>query len=232
MKKFILTHKDIKPIEGFEIIDNRENSELDHRIWSEIAGLQILYNKLTTEKGENDMLLYDENEFISLNHYRRMIDPDCVNRFYIPQPIVFNGSLAEQYAECHNIEDLKLCGKSLKEEFPHLAPVFEKTMNDRMFIPYIICVLTVGQFKDYFNFLYKVLTNFNKKLGTNTYEERLDYIRRHPELYTGENKNSEPEYQARIESFLAERLATAYFNVCSQRTLVFPCKIIKTEGAF
>ena len=33
MHNYILTHKDMEPVDGFEIIDNRENKELDHRIW-------------------------------------------------------------------------------------------------------------------------------------------------------------------------------------------------------
>ena len=86
MHKYILTHKEKDPVEGYEIIDNRENKELDHRIWSELAGMQLIYNKLIDEK-------IDDNEFISLNHYRRKIDPDCINRFYVPEPIRFNTTL-------------------------------------------------------------------------------------------------------------------------------------------
>lgn len=225
MHKYILTHKEMDPVEGYEIIDNRENKELDHRIWSELAGMQLIYNKLIDEK-------IDDNEFISLNHYRRKIDPDCINRFYVPEPIRFNTTLAMQYAGAHNIEDLKLCGAALKEEFPNLAPAFEGTMNGNIFVPYIIAVMTVGQFKDYWNFLYKVLSNFNKKLGTETFEQRVDYIKRYADKYTGEGKDNKVEYQARIESFLAERLATTYFVICGQRMPVFPASIIKTDGAW
>ena len=92
--------------------------------------------------------------------------------------------------------------------------------------------MTVGQFKDYFNFLYKTLMNFHKKLGTETYEDRIDYIKRYADKYTGENKDNKVEYQARIESFLAERLATTYFTLCSQKMPVFPAAIIKDEGVF
>jgi hypothetical protein len=232
MRNYILTHKDIEPIEGYEIIDNRDNEQLDHRIWSELSGMQILYNRFIAEKNDIDMPLYSDSEYISLNHYRRRIDPDCINRFYVPQPIVFNSTLAQQYAACHNIDDLLLCGKALKEEFPQLVQPFEGTMNNRIFVPYIIGVMTIGQFKDYFNFLYKTLMNFHNKLGTQTYEDRIDYIKRYPDKYTGEGKDNKVEYQARIESFLAERLATTYFGLCSQKTQVFPAAIIKDEGVF
>jgi hypothetical protein len=216
------------PIEGFEIIDNRDNKELDHRIWSELAGMQLIYNKLINEKAENGMNAYDDNEFISLSHYRRRIDPDCINRFYVPQPVRFQTTLAMQYAAAHNIEDLKLCGEAVKEEFPHLLQHFERVMNGNILIPYTIGIMTVGQFKDYMNFLFKILDNVHKKIGTETFEDRIDYIKRHPEWYTGKEDNK-PEYQARIEAFLAERLATAYWLLISQKAPVFPAKVFLLE---
>ena len=225
MHKYILTHKDMEPVEGFEIIDNRDNKELDHRIWSELAGMQLIYDIVIKNK-------YDDSEFISLNHYRRRIDPDCVNRFYVPEPMVLPTTVAAQYAVYHNIEDLKLCGQAVKDEFPHLVQPFEQVLNGNIFIPYNMAILTVSQFKDYWNFLFKVLDNLHKKIGTETYEDRLDYIKRYPEKYTGKDKNNDPVYAARIESFCAERLSTFYWIYVSKQMPIFPAKIIKTEGAW
>ena len=225
MHKYILTHKDMEPVNGFEIIDNRENKELDHRIWSELAGMQLIYDIVMKNK-------YDDGEFISLSHYRRRIDPDCVNRFYVPQPMVLPTTVAAQYAVYHNIEDLKLCGQAVKDEFPHLVQPFEQVLNGNIFIPYNMAILTVSQFKDYWNFLFKVLDNLHKKIGTETYENRLDYVKRHPEWYTGKDKNNDPVYAARIESFCAERLSTFYWIYVSKQIPVFPASVIKTEGAW
>ena len=86
----------MEPVDGFEIIDNRENKELDHRIWSELAGMQIVYDLVIKNK-------YEDSEFISLSHYRRRIDPDCVNSFYVPQPMVLPTTVAAQSAVYHNI---------------------------------------------------------------------------------------------------------------------------------
>ena len=225
MHKYILTHKDMEPVNGFEIIDNRENKELDHRIWSELAGMQMVYDIVMKNK-------YDDGEFISLSHYKRRIDPDCVNRFYVPQPMVLPTTVAAQYAVYHNIEDLKLCGQAVKDEFPHLVQPFEQVLNGNIFIPYNMAILTVSQFKDYWNFLFKVLDNLHKKIGTETYENRLDYVKRHPEWYTGKDKNNDPVYAARIESFCAERLSTFYWIYVSKQIPVFPASVIKTEGAW
>ena len=225
MHKYILTHKDMEPVDEFEIIDNRDNKELDHRIWSELAGMQLIYDIVIKNK-------YEDSEFISLSHYRRRIDPDCVNRFYVPQPIVLPTTVAAQYAVYHNIEDLKLCGQAVKDEFPHLVQPFEQVLNGNIFIPYNMAILTVSQFKDYWNFLFKVLDNLHKKIGTETYEDRLDYIKRYPEKYTGKDKNNDPVYAARIESFCSKRLSTFYWIYVSKQMPIFPASIIKTDGAW
>lgn len=231
MHKYILTHKDMEPVKGFEIIDNRENKELDHRMFSEIAGFKILFDMLN-EKNDDGSAKYGDNEWISLNHYRREFEKDAVDRTYVPQPLQLPYSVAAHYATYHNIEDLKLCGQAVKEEFPNLVQAFEQIMNGNIFIPYNMCITTVAQFRDLCNFLFKTLDNMHKKIGTETYEERLDYVKRHPEWYTGEHKNNDPVYAARIESFCTERLSSFYWLYVSKQMPVFPAKIIKTEGAW
>lgn len=230
MRKYILTHKDMEPVDGFEIIDNRK-SDLDHRMFSEIAGYKILFNMLN-EKNDDGSAKYGDNEWISLNHYRREFEKDAVDRTYVPQPLQLPYSIAAHYAVYHNIEDLKLCGQALKEEFPNLVQAFEQIMNGNIFIPYNMCITTVSQFRDYSNFLFKILDNLHKKIGTEIYDDRLDYIKRYPEKYTGENKNNDVFYQARIESFCSERLSSFYWLYVSRQIPVFPAKIIKTEGAW
>ena len=225
MKRYIFTHDDnfVAP-EGYETINNK-HSDLDHRIWSELAGYKMLFDKINSEKAENGMLAFDDNDWICLNHDHRYFDKDYCNRHTVAAPMVMDHSLAQQYAFYHNIEDLKLCGQSLKEEFPHLVKNFENCLNANVFIPYTICITTVGQFKDYWNFLFRVLSNFHKKLGDHDYEGRLEFVKSHPELYTGDGKDNRPEYQSRIEAFLCERLATMYWGLCATRFPVFTATI-------
>ena len=232
--KIIFTHKDMGCPVGYEIIDNRK-SDIDHRIWSEIAGMKILYDrikKFEEDKAKNKTV-EDFSEWIYLNHYRRHFDKDCFRRIYVPQPLVINGTLAQQYGACHNIKDLSICGQALKETFPQLVQQFEHVLNSNIIIPYIIGIMPVGQFKDYFEFLYKVLSNVLEKIGCKTYEELLEHVK-NTEGYNVkmENRDNRPEYQVRIVSFLAERLASLYWLQCSKQVPVFPATIIKSEGAF
>lgn len=231
MIKVIFHHKKIKNKEpGVIYIDNTKSS-YNHRMFSEIAGYKILLEMLN-EKNEDGSAKYGDNEWVSLNHYRREFEKDAMDRTYIPQPMQLPCSVAAHYAAYHNIEDLKLCGQALKEEFPHLVQHFEQVLNGNIFVPYNMAILTVAQFRDYCNFIFKVLDNLHKKIGTETYEDRLDYIKRYPEKYTGENKNNDPVYQARIESFIGERLSCVYWLVVAKQMPIYPAELIKTEGAF
>lgn len=224
--KIIFTHKDITCPPGYEIIDNR-NSDIDHRLWSEIAGMKILYDRL--KKQEDDIrsgIHVEMPEWINLNHYRRMFDKDCYHRIYVAQPILLNCTLAQHYQYFHNLNDLRICGEALKATFPHLAQQFEEVLNKNILIPYIIAVMPLNQFYDYFNFIYTVLNKVLEIMRCNTYDEIVERIK-NDKTYTEEikGKDCRIEYQARILSFLAERLATLYWTICSKQAAVFPAKV-------
>ena len=223
----IFTHKDITCPAGYEIIDNRK-SDLDHRLWSEIAGMKILYDRIKKmeDDARNGNKTAEIPEWINLNHYRRMFDKDCYHRVYVAQPLVFQCTLAQHYQHFHNIKDLSICGEALKETFPHLVPTFEMVLNRNILIPYIIGIMPTGQFMDYFTFLYTVLNKTLEKMNCKTYEEVMERIKT-VEGYNVDvtGRDNKPEYQVRILSFLAERLATLYWTHCSQQLPVFPAKV-------
>jgi len=213
MIKVTFTHKPDTKSDGL-IIDNTKSS-LDHRMFSEIAGFKILFDMI--EKGEI------KDEWISLNHYRREMDPDCTGRIYIPEPMILTCSVGQSYDMYHNIDDLILCGQVMKETHPHLVPWFENVINGRLFIPYNMGVMPTSQFKDYFTFLYTVLSKFMEKINVKTYEDMLARVKLNPK-YKG-HADDRIEYQARVPSFLAERLSTLYWIFCSKQCPIFPAKV-------
>lgn len=227
MNNYILTHKDMGCPPGYEIIDNRK-SDLDHRLWSEVAGMKILYDrfKKMEDDARNGNKSEEMPEWINLNHYRRMFDKDCYNRLYVAQPVVFQGTLAQHYQYFHNIKDLSICGEALKETYPHLVPTFEMVLNRNILIPYIIGIMPTGQFMDYFTFLYNVLSKTLEKMNCKIYEDVLERVKTTEGYNVNvKDRNNAPEYQARILSFLAERLATLYWTFCSHQIPVFPAKV-------
>lgn len=217
MRKFIFTHKDVE-LEGYEVIRNYANTECDHRMFSEIAGYKLLLNRINSK---DDPLKLIDTEFISLNHYRRVFDKDVCNRMYVAQPMVMPCTIAQHYQQYHNLDDLIRCGHILKELFPHLVKNFENCINSNIFIPYNMCICTVAQFKDYMSFICPILDKFKPE----SYEARIEYINANKDKYTGEYKNNDPAYAARIESFLAERLSSFYWIYLSSQIPVFPAKV-------
>lgn len=216
MIKVTFTHK---PIETDGLVIDNTKSSLDHRLYSEIAGFKILFDMI--EKGEI------KDEWISLNHYRRMMDPDCTGRIYIPEPMLLKNTVGQQYDIYHNIDDLILCGQAMKETYPHMVQWFETIINGHMFIPYNMGVMPVNQFKDYFVFLYTVLTKTMELMNIKTYEEMTEHVKNNAK-YRG-HVDDRVEYQSRIPSFLAERLSTLYWIYCSKQCPIFPAKVILLE---
>lgn len=226
MKKFVFHHKPVEnfPLSGFDFIDNTQ-STLDHRLYSEIAGYKVLLERILKEP-EN----FPDNSFISLNHYRRVFDIDAVNRIYVPAVIPINGTIAQYYAAYHNLDDLNTMYMALVELYPHLKDFGKVVLESPTFIPYNMAVLTVAQFKDYMAFMENVLSLTLKKMNIENYDQMVEYIKAHPEKYSGGPKNNDVNYQARVLSFLAERLSTIYWIFCSRQTPVFPANVLLLEA--
>ena len=64
---------------------------------------------------------------------------------------------------------------------------------------------------------------FMEKINVKTYEDMLERVKLNPK-YKG-HADDRIEYQARIPSFLAERLSTLYWIFCSKQCPIFPGKV-------
>lgn len=221
MDRYIITH-DIDKVnklwpstEGFIVFDTG-SCERDHRLYSEVAAFPEILNKY----GEDD-----GNKWIQLNQYRRKFARDLYDRTAVPKPIVFDCSLAEHYGYFHNIEDLRNMGKAIKELYPHLVQHSERVLNDRVLIPYNICTCTVSQFRDYSNFLIAVLDKTLEYTGVKTYDEMIEHVKAGKYNLDYKGRNNSVEYQARVLSFLSERLASIYWTYISTQMPVYPWDI-------
>ena len=229
--KFILTHKKVKDIpEGYTVIDNTENKELDHRLFSEWAGIDLIcraFDKMNEEKVADKTGQTNPNfppDFVTIAHYRRMPDPDCTKRIYVAQPMVFPCSVAQQYASMHFIEDLKYLGEAIKTLYPNLVQHAEHVLNGNIFIPYNIVTCPYGQFRDWAAFVINVLKKAHELAGNHTFEETVEIIKRR-KVPENERRDNRPEYQARWLSMLSERASTIYWLQCAKQVPVFPMKI-------
>ena len=234
--KLIFTHSDVTCPDGYELVDNRK-SELDHRMYSEWAGLHYIvkrFEQMQKDK-EADKSGKTNPEFppiwIQTNHYRRLMDPDCCKRTYVAQPIVLQGSMAQQYAACHFIEDLQLMGKAIKECYPNMVQVSEQIINGNIFIPYNIVNCQYGQFMDWTTFVFTILNKVAEYLGNPTFEQLKEIVSKR-EVPNFEGRNNDINYQCRIYSFLSERISTIYWLTAAKQMPVFPAAIIKDKEVF
>jgi hypothetical protein len=86
-----------------------------------------------------------------------------------------------------------------------------------------VFVLTKEMFNDWCEFMFGVLKIFDEIRGFKTDNDVLRYVTDNHEIYTdykGGLPNSSPNYQARIEAFLSERLSTIFFNKNVQNPLM------------
>lgn len=225
----IFTHKAITPPIGYDVIDNT-TSDLDHRIWSELAGYKIVYDKIKSmQESSRNGNIQTIPDWISLNHYRRLFPEDCYERIYVPKPMFFGCTLGQQYDYYHSLEDLLICGKALKEVYPTLVNSFEVTLNQTMLIPYTIAILPTNQFMDYFNFLYTVLSKTLEMMNCNNYDDIMKKVKEGNYVKDNKARNNDLTYQCRFISFLSERLATMYWKNVATQIPVYPADITLVE---
>lgn len=232
--KYIITHKDFDlPIKKDEYtvicpkgvkIKNWKNVEyfdngLDNRIWSEIAAMKYIADN-------------SKEEWIQINHYRRIMDV-IPNKCCMAEAKYLNNiNIAQQYALCHNVEDLSICSGIVRDLYPDYYNIWLQTLQSNIFIPYNMVQFPLDCYKDYMKKMYNILQKFMEIRGINNYEDMQNYIKTN-KAYTDKNKirNTDVNYQTRI--FLSERITTWYINCLAySNAVIYPCRISKYENAY
>lgn len=194
---YLVSNRDIKNESRFPIIYT--DKKYDDRIWSEISCFETIC------KNTND------DDFIIINHYRR-ITPE-IPRDGIPAAayLDFNTSMFELYNNSHNGLDILNLIKITDMFYPEISNNLKLELIGNFMFAYNIVLLSRNDFINYTKLLKQILGTFLTYLDINNYEDILTFIKSHESLYLkGEGQNRTIEYQARLISFLSERLATAY----------------------
>ena len=227
--KYVISHKDFKfpevldrslytvlVPEGVKASDCQFfKEELDNRLWSELSAMKYIADHV------------DNNGWTEINHYRRYFSDftDLLpEKMCVPEPVLLNTSVAEQYSQCHNIDDLHVVTEIIQKKYPHLMNDWMSTLNGNILFPYNMVKFPNDIFKEYVNFMVSILQNFQEVTGTNTYEEMKEHVKSY----------DRPEYQVRLLSFLAERISTLFIRlmVLSKGMEVIPVGIVKFDNAW
>lgn len=212
---FICTHKDFEKIvsnEVYKTINSRELRE-SYKIFGKLTDIELsewYHMYYMAEK----MKLKD---YVGICHYRRYFNfkddiPDINEIFKTHDiitrtPINIGTNVASHYAFYHNIEDLILTEKILKEKFPEYYGTFIDFLNHNKLIP---CNMVIMK-KDYFLEFIEFTKDFVKEFFWRT---DIDVYKR---VYDNETKylkdfypNNLPSYQMRLITFILERLTNVF----------------------
>lgn len=230
---FICTHKDFKmemTNECYKIVDNRNNeikelNNLDDKFYSELLSFYNVAENIELPK------------YVGFCHYRRYFnfldDIPNMNEIFsqynaiIPRPLFLNESVKEHYARFHNLEDLEMIENIIKQKYPNYFQACENFLNGNIFVPYNMFIMKREDFKEYITFIFDVLDEYIKVVGT-------DITKRIEDNKDKYLKNFEPnntiDYQYRIGGYLGERLTNIFYLTHFKKMKTYP--IIITENKY
>lgn len=161
----------------------------------------------------------DDTKYVLQCQYRRRLhfpaDTDFDELFkdcdaICAKPLTMGLTVYEQYAHCHNREDMETLKAVIYEEFPEMREAFDKyILNGRTLYYSNSFVLRTQDFKDYADTLFSLLDAFKKRRGFNTPQEVERRVS--DEISQGKRgKARGVRYQEQIGGFLSERIWTMW----------------------
>ena len=144
---------------------------------------------------------YNNTQWIGINHYRRYFE-DPKKETTLPVP--YNTNLQQQYAACHNINDLLQIEKIIDTYYPEYSTDYSKI---NLLFPCNMFIMKRPDFVKYYNFVFGVLKIFSRQNNLNTDEDVKRYVEKNKYCY----RHFDIDYQSRLHGFLMERLSTIFF---------------------
>ncbi len=166
---------------------------------------------------------YPLKEYVGTAHYRRFFDfidniPNLDNLFKTYDAILPKFDLwttvKNQYTLNHNLKDLNKIIEIINEYYPEYSDAAKTFIDGDNFIPCNIFIMKKEMFNEYCEFVFGVLDKYNAIMGFENDLDVFNWVINHFEDYTSNRVGmlySIP-YQARIQSFLLERISNIFYN--------------------
>lgn len=222
--KIIVGNHEIENDSKLELINCKCDSKLDDTFYSEIYMLKWI--------SEN----YELKDYVGYCHYRKYFSfmdeiPNMDEIFekydaIVAKPLMYKTNVKEQYSSCHNIEDLYIIGGILADKYPEYCNTWHKFLNNKIFFPYNMFIMKRDDFKEYITFIYDVLDEYLKIVGTDI----IKRIGNNVEKYLKKQyPNNTIDYQYRIGGYLAERLTNLFIITHFKKLQAYPVKITEDK---
>lgn len=212
---FICTHKDFDKIvsnEVYKVLDSRNFKEY-YKIFGKLTDVELSEWYHMYYMVENIEL----KDYVGICHYRRYFEfkddiPDINEIFKTHDiitrtPIKLQTNVVSQYAACHNIEDLVIMGKIIKQKFPEYYDTFKEFLNNTKMIPCNMVIMKKDDFLKFMEFTKDFLKEFLWIIGIDVYKRVFDNEEKYIKRF---KPNSLPSYQMRLITFILERLTNIF----------------------
>lgn len=221
---FICSHKPFQSSLKSNTYKVINSTDINNDTWNGLKG--SFYSEIMTYFYIDEN--YELKDYVGFCQYRRYWGfndniPDMNELFLgcnviVPKPIDLHMSVREQYASCHNVEDLDLMGDIIKKKFPTYSDVWHFFLNGHFMFPWNMFIMKKEDFKEYIKFMKVCLDEYVNIVGKDI-EKRI-----------GENKDkyfknmypqNEMWYQYRIGGYLAERLSNLWILMnCKKKKIL------------
>lgn len=239
---FISTHKDfVKTVndESYRVMSNNDKLQLASDYINCNHEMMGLDDKFFSEIYMYDYVAknIDLRKYVGFCHYRKyfsfldnipnMDDIFSKHDVVLAKSMRFMYPVKRQYELCHNIDDLMIVGKIIKEKYNEYADAYDSFINGNTMHPCNMFIMKKEDFLEYMGFINGVLNEYVKMVGTDIYKRINDnkdkYIKK---FYP----NNTAEYQYRIGGYLAERLTNVFVLKKFKNVMTYP--IIVTEKKY
>jgi hypothetical protein len=130
----------------------------------------------------------------------------------LPKPLKFNTTIYNQYAFCHNIEDLECVKEIIITKYNVPEKLVNYVFNEQTFMfCNNIFIMKKEYFYDYCNFIFNVLNDYLNLNKLNNIQDVFQFISTNEKKYLKNYyPNNEIKYQSRIGGAISERLLNVY----------------------
>ena len=231
---FICTHKDFEPIVHNDEIYKPINANTINGDVAENGIKGSFYSEiLTYSYAAKNIPLKD---YVGFCHYRRyfaFLDnvPNMDILFnehdvIVAKPLKLNRTVRDQYATCHNIEDMEIVEFIVKHKYQEYYDTLETFLNSKVLFPYNMFIMKKEDFLEYIEFINGILDEYVKFVGTDI-EGRIN---NNKEKYLKSfSPNDSVDYQYRIAGYLAERLTNVFILKKFRKIGICPVKVTETK---
>lgn len=212
---FIFTHKDFKKQvsnDVYKIVDAR-NFKDSYKIMGclDDVAMSELYSFFYLREN------YEFKDYVGVCAYRRYFDflddvPD-INEIFkeydaiVRRPLTLSITAREQYARCHNVEDLDILGEVIKDKFSKYYNAYELFINGKFFIPCNMFIMKKEDFIEYVDDMKEIMKEYFWRVGIDMERRVID----NEEKYLKKmSPNNTIAYQKRIIAFVFERFINVF----------------------